>query len=264
LTGRPDETAYYHGMSETERLARPEDASQAVARQIQQLVTSEALSPGDRIGREEDLAERFGVSRPTLREALRILSSANLVQALKGPGGGVFVAAMPEDALAMSVSTLIGSMIRSESIGIEELLGTRMMLEVPLAGLAAVRASPQNIASLGSLVDELEAVIDDLEQFGKLEEQVHRRVAELAGNRVALALTAWIADVLVPTVHDRVGSAMVESVIVDQLRELVAAIGRADVAAAETAMRTHLVYAMDLVSVVSSVSGSVAGLSDSG
>jgi GntR family transcriptional repressor for pyruvate dehydrogenase complex len=249
-------------MSETGHLPRPEDASQAVARKIQQMVTSEALAPGDRIGREEDLAERFGVSRPTLREALRILSSANLVQALKGPGGGVFVAAVAEDALAISVSSLIGSMVRSESIGIEELLGTRMLLEVPLAGLAAVRASPEGIASLRALVDELEGVLADPGEFARLEEQIHRLIAELAGNRVASALTAWIADVLVPTVHDRVASAMVESVIVDQLRELVAAIDRADGAAAEAAMRAHLVYAMDLVSVVSSVQEPSTGLRD--
>jgi GntR family transcriptional repressor for pyruvate dehydrogenase complex len=249
-------------MSETGQLQRSEDASQIVARQIQELVISEELAPGTRIGREEDLAKRFGVSRPTLREALRILSRANLIQALKGPGGGVFVSAMPEDALAMSVSDLIGSMIRSESIGIEELLGTRMLLEVPLAGLAAVRASPEGTASLRSLVDELEGVVADPEGFAKLEEQIHRLVGQLAGNRVASALTAWISDVLVPTIHDRVASAMVESVIVDQLRELVAAIDRADGAAAEAAMRAHLVYAMDLVSVVNSVQEPAAGLTD--
>jgi GntR family transcriptional repressor for pyruvate dehydrogenase complex len=240
-------------MSDGEQRQRPADTSDQVARQIQQLVTGQQLSPGDRIGREEDLAARFGVSRPTLREALRILSSAHLVQAVKGPGGGVFVAATPEDAMALSVSTLIGSMVRSGSIGIEEMLETRMMVEVPLAGLAALRAGREDVERLRVLVDDLEAAANDPGAFSAIKAQIHRTVAALAENRVASALAAWIADVLVPAVLDHVAPAVVESVVVDQLRDLVSAIDRADPAAAEGAMRVHLVYAMDLVSLVSSV-----------
>jgi GntR family transcriptional repressor for pyruvate dehydrogenase complex len=67
-------------------------ASEQVAVQIQHYVQDEGLGPGDFLGREEDLAAEFGVSRPTLREALKLLSSGNLIRATKGPGGGIFVA----------------------------------------------------------------------------------------------------------------------------------------------------------------------------
>ena len=69
------------------------------------------LAPGDRLGREEDLARRFGVSRPTLREALRLLSSAHLIRASKGPGGGIFVAATPEQGLGMKRGRMVASML---------------------------------------------------------------------------------------------------------------------------------------------------------
>ena len=74
---------------------------------------TEGLSPGDRLGREEDLAREFGVSRPTLREALRVLSSAHLIRASKGPGGGIFVAATPEQGIGLSVSASVASMLEA-------------------------------------------------------------------------------------------------------------------------------------------------------
>lgn len=228
------------------------DASQNVARAIQQLVTRRGLGPGDRIGREEDLAVEFGVGRPTLREALRILSSAHLVRAVKGPGGGILVAAAPEQALAMNVSGLIESMIRGGNITLEELLETRMLLEVPLAGLAALRAGPDGVLILRGLVAELEAAAADPREFARLDVEIHRAVGRLGANRVASALTAWIADVLLPIVRRRVAPALVESVIVEHQRELVEAIARADPGAAESAMRTHLVYTVDLVAVAKS------------
>ncbi|MEA2455227.1 MAG: hypothetical protein QOI45_1489, partial [Thermoleophilaceae bacterium] len=67
-------------------------ASEQVAVQIQHYIQDEGLEPGAFLGREEDLAAEFGVSRPTLREALKLLASGNLIRASKGPGGGIFVA----------------------------------------------------------------------------------------------------------------------------------------------------------------------------
>ena len=69
--------------------------------QIQHYVQDEGLAPGDFLGREEDLAAEFGVSRPTLREALKLLSSGNLIRATKGPGGGIFVAHTAEQGMGL-------------------------------------------------------------------------------------------------------------------------------------------------------------------
>ena len=77
------------------RRAERRSISEQVADAIRVYIQEQGLGPGDRLGREEDLARQFGVSRPTLREALRLLSSSHLVRASKGPGGGIFVAATP-------------------------------------------------------------------------------------------------------------------------------------------------------------------------
>ena len=95
---------------------RSQSSSEAIAERIRCVMLTESLRPGDRLGREEDLARDFGVSRPTLREALRLLSSDHLIRASKGPGGGIFVAATPEEGISLSVSATVASMLDAQSI----------------------------------------------------------------------------------------------------------------------------------------------------
>ena len=105
-----------------------------MAAQIQHHIQAEGLEPGDFLGREEDLAAEFGVSRPTLREALKLLASGNLIRATKGPGGGIFVAHTAEQGMSRSLSDAIAMMLETGAVTLEELLDARLLLEVPLAG----------------------------------------------------------------------------------------------------------------------------------
>lgn len=238
VTGQPDSPA---GLP---------SSSEAVAERIRSFVLAERLEPGDRLGREEDLAREFGVSRPTLREALRLLSSEHLVRASKGPGGGIFVAATPEQGIGLSVSAAVATMLDAQSIELDELLETRMLLEVPLAGLAAQRAGEGDLIELQALIDEINAAGSDLARITELDARLHHLIAQIADNRLAGAFTRWIVDVLQPRIASVIEPAVVESMIADQHRGLLEAIMRSDPVAAERAMREHLVYLRDLVSAV--------------
>ena len=218
--------------------AERRSVSEEVAELIRGFIRAEGLQPGDRLGRQEDLAQRFGVSRPTLREALGLLSGEHLIRTAKGPGGGIFVAATPEQGIGLSVSAAVASMLNADSIELDELMETRILLEAPLAGLAARRATPGDVEVLEAQLRELDGDLD-------------RLVAELAGNRLAAAFAQWIVDVLRPRVSEVIAPAVVEAVIAEQHRRLVEAIARGDPAGAETAMREHLVYVRDLLSAVS-------------
>jgi DNA-binding FadR family transcriptional regulator len=224
--------------------------SELVAERLRVHMLTEGLKPGDRLGREEDLARGFGVSRPTLREALRLLSSLHLVRASKGPGGGIFVAATPEQGIGLSVSAAVTSMLEADSIGLDELLDTRLLLEVPLAGLAAQRAGDDELAALRALERELDDANDDLDQIAELDARLHRMIADIGHNRLAGAFAGSIVDVLQPRLAKLIEPAVVEAVLADQARTLIAAIARGDPLAAERAMRDHLVYLQDLVAVV--------------
>jgi len=224
--------------------------SHVVAERIRNFVASEGLKPGDRLGREEDLAREFGVSRPTLREALRLLASEHLVRASKGPGGGIFVAATPEQGIGLSVSAAVATMLNAQSIGLDELLETRMLLEVPLAGLAATRATERDVTELRALVEEVNAAATDHARTLDADIRVHHLIAQIADNRLAGAFTGWIVDVLQPRLAAVIEPAVVVSVIAEQHRDLLQAIVRGDPVAAERAMREHLVYLRDVVSAV--------------
>src|ERR1044072_1125288 len=128
------------------RRAERRSISEQVADSVRVYMQEQELQPGDRLGREEDLARQFGVSRPTLREALRLLSSSHLIRASKGPGGGIFVAATLEEGIGRTVRASVASMLETHSITIDELLETRMLVEVPLVGLAAQRATDDDAA----------------------------------------------------------------------------------------------------------------------
>jgi GntR family transcriptional repressor for pyruvate dehydrogenase complex len=169
-------------------------ASEHVALQIRHHIQRERLEPGDFLGREDDLAAEFGVSRATLREALKLLGSGNLIRASKGPGGGIFVANTAEQGMSRSVSDSIAAMLETGTVSLEELLDARLLLEVPLAGLAAVHAGEDAIRQLKEAVA---SAADD----GTIEEEdarIHQIIASSAGNRLVEALTGWVREVAQP------------------------------------------------------------------
>src|SRR3954468_23722338 len=232
------------------RRAERRSISEQVADAIRVYMQKQGLTPGDRLGREEDLARQFGVSRPTLREALRLLSSSHLVRASKGPGGGIFVAATPEEGIGRTVSASVASMLETESITMDELLETRMLFEIPLVGLAAERANDEDVARLHALLAEAESRPDDATLVGWVDEPLHRQISQIAGNRLAAAFNAWVVEVLQPPLRELVRPAVVESVIVEQHRHIVRGIERGEAGPAERAMREHLAYVRDPVAAI--------------
>jgi GntR family transcriptional repressor for pyruvate dehydrogenase complex len=223
-------------------------ASEQVAVQIQHYIQDEHLQPGDFLGREEDLAAEFGVSRPTLREALKLLASGNLIRASKGPGGGIFVAHTADEGMGLSLSDAIGMMLETGSVTLEELLDARLLLEVPLAGLAAYQASEEDLRRMReALGREAE---QDPEERAAIDANFHREIAAAAGNRMLQALTGWVYEVVQPSLNRALRGAVVESAVVEQHEALLTAMEKGDAARAERAMKDHLLYLRDVLRMV--------------
>src|SRR5689334_20053559 len=94
------------GARQSPRRVRPVrvDSSRHVATEIRRYVEREGLKPGDRIGTEQELAAQFGVSRPTLREGLRLLASTHLIRSTQGRGGGIFVESTANEGIGRNIS----------------------------------------------------------------------------------------------------------------------------------------------------------------
>ena len=113
-----------------------------VARQIQGLIVDGALQPGDLLPPERELAERFGVSRSSVRDAIRTLELVGLV--VPRQGEGTVVADVSPDAVVRPIASVLG---RKREL-IAELLDIRQIIEPALAARAATRATPEEIARL--------------------------------------------------------------------------------------------------------------------
>jgi GntR family transcriptional repressor for pyruvate dehydrogenase complex len=238
-------------------------ASERVAAEIQHYIQREGLEPGDHLGREEDLAAEFGVSRPTLREALKLLTSGNLVHANKGPGGGIFVAHTADEGLSRSLSHAISMMLETGAVSLDELLDARMLIEVPIAGLAAHHADATAIDFLRELVGRMRAIAhDDFRSLVALDAELHRTIASIAGGRILQALSSWMFDVLQPSLMQVLHQAVVRSALIHQHELLVTAIERADGPRAERAMKDHVLYLGDVLRLVQGPAVTLSPASD--
>jgi GntR family transcriptional regulator, transcriptional repressor for pyruvate dehydrogenase complex len=223
------------------------DASEQIALEIRRYLERRDLQPGDRIGTEQELASEFGVSRPTLREGLRLLASSHLIRVGRGRSGGIFVARTPNEGMSRNVSESIATMLAAESVSMSELLDARLFLEVPLAGMAARNATADTAERLQQAIDAAGGHTPGTEPFNEADGTFHRILAEAAGNPLLRAFTDWILEVLQPNLIRYISGHVDGPEILRQHQDIQRAVKRRQPAAAERAMRAHIEYLKGLV-----------------
>ncbi|MDI6097884.1 FadR/GntR family transcriptional regulator [Actinoplanes sp. NEAU-A12] len=155
-------------------------AYQQLADELRAEITSGRLQPGERLPPEPELCVKIGVSRSTVREALRLLASQHLIVTTRGVTGGSFVAHPDAGQLADGLSTGFALLTHSAAIGLADLLELRRALEIPAAGLAALRREDAHLTELrGTLFDP---DIDDFDTMLAAHSAFHRAMAKATGN----------------------------------------------------------------------------------
>jgi DNA-binding FadR family transcriptional regulator len=220
-------------------------ASEQIAAQLRAWLEEQQLEAGERIGTEQELADEFGVSRPTMREALRLLSAGHLIRVGRGRAGGIFVASTPSEGMSRNLSETIALMLAAQTISMNELLDARMSLEVPIAGRAAVNADDDTVERLEQAIEDARGHEPGTEAFDSADARFHRTLAEASGNDLLDALTGWILEVLQPTLVTHIGSRVEPEAILDQHRAIARAVKRRRRSAAETAMAAHIEYLVE-------------------
>jgi GntR family transcriptional repressor for pyruvate dehydrogenase complex len=162
------------------RQSRRPPAFQSLAEDIRTEITSGRLRCGQRLPTEPEMCTRTGLSRSTVREALRLLASQNLVTTVRGVAGGSFVTQPSITQLTDTLSTGLALLLSTSSIGIAELLEIREMLEVPATGQAAHRRTPAHLAVLGTALIDFDA--DDLDDMLRKHRVFHHAIAAASGN----------------------------------------------------------------------------------
>lgn len=161
-----------------ESIAPVGTVSDRVAKQILSLIATEALKPGDRLPAERDLAGLLGVSRPSVREAVKTLEAQGRLHVRHGQG--VFVA-FPQSQQELRAA------LAQQEVTLGELFAMREVLEVPAAGWAARAAERARIAAASQALEDLNNAIKtapgDFALLQKLDAAFHMRIVEAAGNR---------------------------------------------------------------------------------
>jgi GntR family transcriptional regulator, transcriptional repressor for pyruvate dehydrogenase complex len=176
-------------------VSRIKPAYEQVADQLRDLIVSGTLSPGDQLPVEAKLSARFGVSRSTVREALRVLTAQNLVYTSRGVAGGTFVTATTPGLLSSYLETGLSLLSGMEAISAAELIEARELYEAPAARLAAERRTAEDIASMRAAIEQESRSSSRGARF-EHNTQFHVLVLAAAGNRLVEVLTLPIFGVI--------------------------------------------------------------------
>lgn len=225
----------------------PGPAHQQVAAHIRESILGGELKPGDRLPNEIELAESFGVSRTTIREALGGLVGQGLIVKTRGLTGGSYVAEPSIDQLSQTMQVGLHLLGRSEGISVEEFVEIRMLLEVPAARLAAERRTDEDLVQLAATIPPVEKShpdsrgrgSDDLNRH-RADRWFHTAVVDICRNRLLTLAAEPIFIVLQQQMRARRYGVSYHEEIVSQHRDIAAAIEAGDPDRSAELMHDHL------------------------
>ncbi len=153
-----------------------ESVAEMVARRILDMVTARALKPGDQLPPERDLAESLGVSRPSVREAIRGLSILGVVRSRQG--GGAYITNLDADALLGPIQFFLSL----EDVNIRELYDARSLIESDVARRAAVNMTDAQLADLAGILAVQKETLTDASAFRLSDFAFHEAIWSGSGN----------------------------------------------------------------------------------
>ncbi|MFI5041228.1 MAG: FadR/GntR family transcriptional regulator [Acidimicrobiales bacterium] len=214
--------------------------AELVASHIRRRIVLGELQEGDALPPESALMETFTISRPTLREAFRILESEGLITVRRGARGGARVQVPSSDVAARYA----GLVLQHRSATVADVLDARVIVEAPAARMLATRRDRAAIAA--RLQDKLDSVgVDDTEHFSEF----NALVIELTGNQTLMLITAMLEYITTAAAYQHVRSSTPEEdarlarKAARTRQRLIELIRAGDADGADNLWRTHLIEA---------------------
>lgn len=229
MTGAKGKTVMYKTI-QTSRLY------EQIVEQIEESVLSGELKPGDQLPPERELAERFGVSRTAVREAIKALREKGLVEAYAGRG--TFITDISSQPVRDSLARI--ARIAQGEDGFAQLVEVREILEPEIAARAAERAEERDLAALREAVAAMDRALENPDAYIEADLDFHLALAEAARNPLILTLIDSIVGLLREhrtRIFFVAGGPEHGQV---HHRRICDAVSRRDIAGAREAMRAHL------------------------
>jgi GntR family transcriptional repressor for pyruvate dehydrogenase complex len=178
--------------------------------QIKSMIISGELAPGDRLPREADLALRLGVSRNSLREAVRALTLVHVLDVRQGDG--TYVTSL-QPTLLLDALSFIVDFHRDASV--LEFLEVRRILEPAATAMAALLITPEQVAELRQ-VAALPDASSSVDELVAHDAELHRRIAAISGNTV---LSSLLDNISAPTTRARVWRGLTQDGAIERTLE---------------------------------------------
>ncbi len=159
-------------------------ACEVIYEQIKEKILNGELKPGDKLPSERAMMDMLGRSRPSVREALRMLERSGFIRIVPGSRGAMILE--PNTA---GVEQSMSNLVRSKRITTQEMAEYRRVNDVLVSEWAAKRRTKADIVAMQELLDKAEQALDDYRQFVVFDPQFHYLIAQAAKNEVACIVT---------------------------------------------------------------------------
>jgi|SRR5581483_10959909 len=189
---------------------------------------------GARIPAERELCQKLGVGRASLREALKALEIMGMIETRLGEG--TFVCRRSE----FFSRPLLWAITGSAKTDAHELVEARRLIEVEMAGLAAQRATSEDLKKIEKHLKEMEEALDDSATFLEADLNFHLAIGNAAHNRILMNALNLIRNLLRQWINQTLQSSGIASTALKQHRKIYLAISHRNITAARNAMESHL------------------------
>ena len=227
--------------------------SKQIAEQLREAIVDGRFKIGERLPTEDELAQRYGVSRPSVREALKRLAAQNLVRARRGPSGGNFVVRPSYGELAESLSGAATLLVGMGALDIEEIIEARRALQGSCFELAVRNANADHIDRIETALARQEDPGISDEAFCQADVAFHRALVDATDNGMLRFVMYTVIEALIPVTNMVVTVVRERSDIVSLHRRMLDHLQQGDSAALAASMDELLDYLLQKFEEASSV-----------
>lgn len=213
-----------------------------VADKIRDAILSGRVKIDERLPTEEELARRFQVSRPTIREALKRLAAQNLIRSRRGPAGGTFVERPDPRGLASAISGAATLLVGMGAFDIDEMIVARFETEAVCCRLACERRGEDHLAAMSAEIRIQRDPATSDEIFCASDVRFHRALVEAAGNGPLSLMMYVTIEAFVPIANMIVSRTRERAAVADLHEEILAAVTARNSGRAVTALSSLLAY----------------------
>jgi DNA-binding FadR family transcriptional regulator len=214
-----------------------------VESQLREAILNGHFAQGDKLPAETELASQFGVSRPTVREALGALVTSGLIRKIPGVTGGSFVNTVTPDSLSQMLSESMDTIVRIGALSIDEITEVRRVLEIPAAQWAARNRTQADLDEMKRVVEiQKKTTINDPD-IPSYDLRFHTTIGRASGNRLLEAFIAAVHDATHPAQFLDVTKEVARKTVRQHIA-IVGAIEANDPGMAGEAMREHLDFVL--------------------